>query len=113
MRRIAGSNRYATSAAVAEEAVQRGLDLTTLWVATGLAFPDALAAGAAAGALDTVVLLVDGRDLEASADSRAFLGRRAAATDLVLLAGGEAAVSASVADSISRILETGHRSRSR
>lgn len=109
VRRLAGPNRYATSAAVAEEAIQRGLDLSTLWAATGLAFPDALAAGAAAGALDTVVLLVDGRDLAASADSRSFLERRAATIDLVLLAGGEAAVSTSVADDIAGILDTGDR----
>lgn len=94
--RLSGATRYGTSAAVAEEALDRGLDLSTVWVATGLDFPDALTAGAAAGAMGTTLLLVDGQGLDASAETRDFLSARAATIDTVLVAGGEQAVTAEV-----------------
>lgn len=59
--RVSGADRYATVAAVAD----RFFDATTQSVvlATGLNFPDALGAGAVAGALDSPLLLVDGGDV--------------------------------------------------
>jgi Cu/Zn superoxide dismutase len=53
--RVAGDNRYETAVAIAEE-----LDPDVLLVATGIRFPDALAAGAAAGASGGAVLLSAG-----------------------------------------------------
>jgi len=104
VRRLSGPTRYATSAAVLAEAEARGLGTSTLFLATGLSFPDALAAGAAAGAFRTVVLLVDGGDLAASPASRDALAARRAAIDVVLIAGGEAAVSRAVEDDVRGML---------
>ncbi|MDI6711669.1 MAG: S8 family serine peptidase [Anaerosomatales bacterium] len=56
--RWSGLDRYATAAAVAAEAVARGMcDDDLVAVASGLDFPDALAGGAAAGALRGALLL--------------------------------------------------------
>ena len=59
--RVSGDDRYATVAAVAD----RFFDATTpsIVLATGLNFPDALAAGAVAGVLDSPVLLVNAYDV--------------------------------------------------
>jgi glucose/arabinose dehydrogenase len=54
--RIAGSDRYATSAAISASAVQEGRDV--VYVASGADFPDALAAAPVAGTRRTSVLLV-------------------------------------------------------
>ncbi len=57
--RLAGADRFETSRLVAEEAFgDAGADRA--YVATGLKFPDALAAGGAAGAYDAPVILVNG-----------------------------------------------------
>lgn len=107
VRRLAGATRYGTSAAVAEEALARGSDLSATWVATGLDFPDALAAGAAAGAGDTTVLLVDGQGLDASPESRAFLAEHADVIDTVAVAGGVHAVAAPVAEELAALTSGG------
>ncbi len=59
VRRIAGADRYATSRAVLEVGFE-GLAVETVLLATGRNFPDALAAGPAAGHTRGAVLLVDG-----------------------------------------------------
>ena len=53
--RLAGANRYGTAAAVAAAAFPSGV--TTVYLASGLGFADALSAGAAAVAVDGAVLL--------------------------------------------------------
>ncbi|HET6812131.1 MAG TPA: cell wall-binding repeat-containing protein [Acidimicrobiales bacterium] len=58
--RLGGSDRYATSLAV----LQQGLgSVSTVFLATGRDFPDALSAGAAAGSTGGAVLLTDGTSL--------------------------------------------------
>jgi len=58
--RIAGTNRYATAHAVAMYGRDtHGLSLTDAAVATGAGFPDALAGGAMAGKLGTVLFLTE------------------------------------------------------
>lgn len=52
-----GTNRYETAAAASEDAFAPGVPV--VYVATGANFPDALAAGAAAGAQGGAVVLVD------------------------------------------------------
>lgn len=52
---LAGANRYGTAAVVADAAFPTGVN--TVYVASGLGFADALAAGAAAVAVDGAVLL--------------------------------------------------------
>lgn len=57
--RLAGQTRFDTAVKVADRAVDAGADTSTVWLATGRAFPDALAAGPAAAATGGVLLLVD------------------------------------------------------
>ena len=45
-RRVAGENRYETSAEVYREAVAEGLEQSTVWLGTGLKWPDSLTGGA-------------------------------------------------------------------
>lgn len=87
-RRVAGKNRYITSARVAAEF--RSAD--TVFVTTGEAFPDALAAAARAGAVDAPVLLVRPGSIP---DSTAAQLRRLAPEQIWVL-GGTDAVSTAV-----------------
>jgi putative cell wall-binding protein len=68
--RLAGADRYETSRLVADYAFgEAGADMA--YIATGTKFPDALAAGGAAGAHDAPVILVDGGafDLDAATET--------------------------------------------
>ena len=89
--RIAGADRYATSIAVAERFTKPG---ATVVVASGRAFPDALAGGPRAGALDAPLVLVPGG---APADPDAF--GRLGPKDVVLL-GGTGALAESTEGSV-------------
>ena len=91
--RLAGSDHYETAALVADAAVAAGASRGVVVVASGDAFPDALAAGAAAVARDGVLLLTP-RDRAASA-TRDFLGR--GPVSYLRIAGGPAAVSSAAA----------------
>ncbi|QBI20825.1 cell wall-binding repeat-containing protein [Egibacter rhizosphaerae] len=90
--RHAGAGRYATSVAVADEALSRHDDSVPLVLATGEAFPDALAAGALAARRDGVLVLTprDGNDDDLEGFLRDHAGRWAGGEVL----GGEAAISA-------------------
>lgn len=55
--RIAGNDRYATSAAIAEFELNEGLGMSNVAVATGANFPDALAGAALCGKNNSVLLL--------------------------------------------------------
>lgn len=55
--RLAGPNRFATAVAISQKGFPSGTD--TVFVANGLNFPDALAAGPAAGKLGGSLLLTD------------------------------------------------------
>ncbi|HEX2027133.1 MAG TPA: hypothetical protein VHF25_03960, partial [Nitriliruptorales bacterium] len=57
------------------------------------AFPDGVAAGAAAGAARGLLVLIDGQDLDRSAASAGFLRQRADRFQALMLAGGPAAIS--------------------
>lgn len=63
VQRIAGGDRYATSVGVARAALAAGVGTEEVWLATGGAFPDALAAGPAAAVSGGVVLLAGGEEL--------------------------------------------------
>lgn len=71
VQRIAGSDRYQTTAAVAHASIQAGASPKVLYFATGDSFPDALAAGPAA-AVNGSVLLLAGRE-QVSVAVREFL----------------------------------------
>ncbi len=55
--RLAGSDRFATAVEISKRAFPSGA--STVFVASGLTFPDALAAGPAAGTLDAALLLTE------------------------------------------------------
>lgn len=90
MRRIAGKDRYETAEQVSASRVAPGPP--RVYVTTGARFPDALAAGAAAGRFDAPVLLTTRNTLPASTARE--LERLA--PDEVVVVGGTAAVSEDV-----------------
>jgi putative cell wall-binding protein len=86
--RVGGSNPYVTATAVSERAIELGADPSTLLVASGEAFPDALAASAIAAALHHPILLVP-----AQGGAQALHDHvDAHGTDRVLVVGGTAVV---------------------
>ena len=89
--RISGANRYEASRNVADYAFGTA-DL--VYVATGEKFPDALAAGGAAGAQDAPVVLVNGSAATLDAATATLLDDLGTTETRVL--GGEASVSAGV-----------------
>lgn len=93
--RIAGSDRYATAAALARTAVAEGADPSQVVVATGRAYPDALVAGAYTGVRGGVLLLVEGRDPAGSAAAQELLAELAIANlgVTITIVGGTGAVS--------------------
>jgi putative cell wall-binding protein len=91
--RLAGADRYGTSAAVLAAAEDAGADPAVTWAATGADFADALVAGSAAAAQGGVLALVDGGDIDRSPASRNAIAERASAIEELVLAGGPAAVS--------------------
>lgn len=102
VRRVAGATRYDTSAKLASAALAAGADGAHVWLATGRSWPDALAAGPAAGALGAVLLLVDGTDLGGSPASLAWLDDRIPLRRVVLV-GGTASVSSGVESSVAAL----------
>lgn len=102
--RVAGATRYDTSARLADAALADGGDGATVWVATGRSWPDALAAGASAGAAGAVLLLVDGTDLTRSPESAAWLTRRAAGLRDVVLVGGTGTIAPTVESALSALV---------
>ncbi len=92
--RLAGSDRYGTAAAVAREMekLDPATDITKAFVATGLNFPDALAAGPFGGRWQTPILLTRQGELPSATSS--------ALTDLGItktyVLGGAAVVDANV-----------------
>ncbi len=95
--RLAGDDRYGTSAAVAE---QYPTGLPVVFVATGENFPDALTGGAVAGRAGAPILLTDGAELSnATAQALTDLEPQA-----VVVFGGPRAVSQTVVDDIAAIV---------
>ena len=88
--RLAGSNRYGTSAAVVGRSVSVGLRTNTPWVVDGEQFADALVAGPAAAASGQVMIMVDGDDLAGSSLSTALFAGFNWVDDLVFVRSGDA-----------------------
>lgn len=105
--RVAGTTRYATSARLADRAMRAGADPLRLFVATGRAFPDALAAGPVAAASAGVILLVDGFDPAGAPETAAWIGDLAGQPVDVTLIGGHRAISVAVRDAIGQWLGGG------
>lgn len=88
--RLAGSTRYETSAKIMSYAVNAGMNVSNVYLATGKNFPDALAAGPVAGKLRAPLLLVDPGIEYAHIVLSNYLGNVNVAT----VVGGTSAVSA-------------------
>ncbi|QKJ20854.1 cell wall-binding repeat-containing protein [Microbacterium hominis] len=100
--RLGGASRYETADAIVRDAFGAGGSRYAI-VATGATYPDALAAGPAAGHLDAPVLLVDGaRGLTAA--TTATIGALGI-TD-VYIAGGRGAVSPTLESGLKALLGT-------
>lgn len=98
--RVAGTNRYETSALVAELAEERVDDPDAALLATGADFPDALAAGSLAartGALLTLVSPTQPQD-----DNDQFLRARADQWNGSFVLGGSAALSDDAVEALTR-----------
>jgi len=90
--RIAGSDRYATAAAVSTWAIGAGMaEASHVGIATGLRFPDALAGGSAIGSRGGVLLMTRPGDL--SPVTAAFLESQCDTATSVVLLGSDSAVS--------------------
>ena len=105
VRRVAGADRYATSVAMARDALARGISPRVTWVATGNDFPDGLVAGAAAGRDRALLVLVDRDRLDASPASRDLLTELSGQVDAFHIAGGPAAVSLAVEAALQGLFE--------
>jgi putative cell wall-binding protein len=98
--RLAGADRYATAAAIADERWTDPLPAnSTLLLATGSTFPDAVAGSAAAGYLNVPLLLTTSGALSASAAAEI---RRLQPASVTLL-GGTSAISSAVAQQVEEV----------
>ncbi|CAN5489361.1 hypothetical protein BH23ACT9_BH23ACT9_22270 [soil metagenome] len=95
--RLAGATRYATSVAVARHAQREGLSGTEIWIATGLNYPDALAAGPAAALSRSPLVLVNGQDASGAPESAEWLSSNA---ESLLVVGGSAVITDAVASAL-------------
>lgn len=98
VRRLAGADRYATAAAITLDGFPTGAG--TVYLASGLDFPDALAGGAAAGALSSPILLTDPSQLPGSTRSELI---RLDPSEVVVL-GGTGAIGETVLDQVRNAL---------
>jgi putative cell wall-binding protein len=102
--RVGGSDRFATSRAIAEYGFGSGGAKQAI-VATGMNFPDALSAGAAIGKKGPV-LLVNGANGDIDAETRALLGPKGLGVSTLWVAGGTTAVSTGIESALKKIAGT-------
>jgi putative cell wall-binding protein len=100
--RVAGSDRYAASRAISRYAF--GTNAPSVYVATGVDYPDAISAGAAAAGRRAPLLLVDGRDASVDTATRATLAVLKAST--ISVVGGTSSVSTGAQSSLDAIAPT-------
>lgn len=103
-RRVWGSDRYATSELVANEALAAGAAPASTYLATGADWPDALAAGPAAATQGGVLLLLDGRNLGRSPSVTGWLSAHRSELRELVVVGGETQVTSSTMSSLAAVL---------
>lgn len=96
VQRIAGADRFETSRTLARTAFPSGAP--TVYLASGMNFPDALSGSAAAGAMRSPVILIDGRQPQLDAATQQLLLDLGVKTVKIL--GGAAAISAGIEASL-------------
>lgn len=99
-RRDGGADRFETSRIIATNAFSSGATLA--YIANGLAFPDALTAGAAAGAQHSPTILVNGQ--LAALDDATIQTLRDLGVTRVKIAGSTSSVSQGIQDSLNTLL---------
>lgn len=110
--RLAGADRYATAVAIAKQAYPTGA--STVFIATGTSFPDALTAGPVAVAKDAPLLLT----LRDAIPSSTLAELQALHPSSIVVVGGTNAVSANVVTKlgklagVSRVTRIGGKDRS-
>ena len=104
VKRLAGANRYQTALAILEQAVAQGASRSPVVLASGLTFPDALAAAPLAYELGGVLALIDPSTVDNSPSVRDMLSSHRNAIDGAILAGGTAAISGHVADQVHALI---------
>lgn len=102
--RVSGPDRFATSIAVAQLAGSAGMSPAHVFVATGLAFPDALVAGPAVAADGGTMVLVHGRNTAGAPASMDWFRSVVGDVEQLWFLGGEAAVAPAVRDAVKDIL---------
>lgn len=96
--RVSGSDRYGTSTAILDQFF-KSRSVSTVLIATGRDYPDALTAAAAGGALKAPVLLVDGaKDQSVTGAAATFLSSKKPAK--VVLVGGDGVISSTLEASL-------------
>ena len=100
--RVGGMNRYETAAMIAQAGVDAGLLWNGVGIASGEAFPDALAGGSAAGLQRTVIVLTTPDVLNEHAGTA--LDANKAEIETVRFFGGTGALSATVENAVKTIL---------
>lgn len=98
VKRLSGSDRYATSRAIAAYAFPSA---SAVYLATGRNFPDALSAGAAGGSKAAPVLLIDGNATSLDSASSSAVTRLKAST--VFIAGGTGVVRSQIEAAAKRL----------
>jgi hypothetical protein len=91
--RVAGETRYETSRLLADRAVTAGASPSRTWLATGLGWPDALAAGQAVAARGGILVLAHGAELRSSPPTEDWLRTHGRRLEELALVGGAAAIS--------------------
>ena len=102
--RVAGVDRYGTSLAAARRLRASTPGDRRLLLATGVAYPDALAAAPLARKIEAVTLLVDGSSSTVATSTGEWLRASGIPADGTRVLGGAAAVSRPAAAAIGRIL---------
>ena len=96
--RVSGADRYATSTAILDQFF-KSRSVSTVLIATGRDYPDALTAAAAGGALNAPVLLVDGKAAKSVTGAAAsFLSSKKPGK--VVLVGGDGVISSTLEASL-------------
>ena len=104
VRRWAGPDRLATSAAVARHSVTAGMDGTQLWVSTARNWPDALAAGPAVAAGGGVLLLTEPGAVRPSSATAEWLQRHSDRVQRLHVVGGPPAITHRGAGDVARLI---------
>ena len=100
--RLAGKDRYETAVRIAEHAVgDLGFDISAIYVATGLNYPDALAAGACVARTSNPLLLVKTDAVPSTVAD--FISAHSEIRKIRII-GGPGAVSAEVEDQLERLI---------